>query len=170
MDVMSLFLLQPDDQIREQCKIMDPRTLARFTQTNKRIRDLCGDILAAHKENYNKQKKELLRFFTEQPGKTFLFEKEGDFNHQFSITNSMCFPDSISMMFVPRDEVFADFLSKIPNVKSGGYYYNVSKDLLSDEIKLDILKMAKKLGYTNVRLYHGWGYTVFKSLNEFYII
>ena len=40
MDITSLLLLQPNDQIRAQCLAMDPRDLARFTQTNKRIR-LC---------------------------------------------------------------------------------------------------------------------------------
>lgn len=60
MEIVSLLLLQPDDQIREQCKLMDPLTLARFTQTNKRIRYICGDILAEHKERYEKEKSELL--------------------------------------------------------------------------------------------------------------
>ena len=63
MEVVSLLLLQPDDQIREQCLLMDPLTLARFTQTNKRIRDICGDILAVHKDKA-KQKSELLYLLT----------------------------------------------------------------------------------------------------------
>lgn len=171
MDIVSLLLFQPNDQIRLQCLAMNPLTLARFTQTNKRIRDICGDILVAHKEKYEKEKEksELLNLFTIPAGNIVLFEKE-DIYDQFHIGNAVYPPDSIEITIVPKNEAFADILDKIPNIQSFGSYFVIRKDLLSDEMKIEILRMAKKLGYTEVSLYNFRGghiSTKLKSLNDF---
>lgn len=82
------------------------------------------------------------------------------------------------MNISPRDEIFRNFLLLIPNVEPyyvEPYYiesYKINKDLLSDQMKLDILKMAKKLGYTNISRYYNNQITdyKYKSFNEFSII
>ena len=162
LDTVSLLLLQPDDQIREQCKIMDPLTLARFSQTNKRIHDICADILAVHKYRYEKEKPELLEFFTVSKHKFFTFDK--DVYGQVVIAQGFYPPNSIEITLIPNDVIFRNFLSKIPNVNMLGTISN-----LSDKLKLDILKMAKKLGYTNIYMFDG-PIRNYKSLNEFSII
>ena len=176
MDIVSLLLIQPNDQIRAQCLAMDTRDLARFTQTSKRIRDVCGDILAAHKDRYEKEKQkvELLLLFTIPINSFFKMKKIHGFG-QFFISNYP--PDSIDMFVLPINEIILnDFLSKIPNVKKYGCHHIISKNLLSDELKLDILRMAKKLGYTDVYMYDGRidrgnnNHIKLKSLNEFSII
>lgn len=174
MDIASLLLLQPNNQIRSQCLLMEPRDLARFTQTNKRIREVCGDILAVHKDRYEKEKAELLRFFISvEDDKILMFEKENVFG-QFTITDAIYPPDNIEMVVRSSTDTsaFDYLLSKISNVKLYYQDYNIRKELFSDEIKLDILRLANKFGYTNVYLYDksSHTYTKLKSLNEFSII
>ena len=167
---VSLLLLQPDDQIREQCLFMDPRTLARFTQTNKRIRSIGKGILATHKKNYDNQKSELLNLYAFHDGDYTVLMNEntrGALMIKDGLPNYS--PESIMIMLSPRSE---DVLSELANIKSVDNFgldfniYLIGKDLLSDQLKLDILSMAKKAGYTkridNRRCN--------KSLNEFSII
>lgn len=171
MDIVSLLLLQPDDQIREQCKLLDSRTLYRFVQTNSRVRDICGDILAVMKKEYEKEKSELLGLFTVHNDKTFTFQKEINSIDQFTIDNGMLSDDYIGIYITPSNQIFSDFISKITHRSIGSHIF-INKNLFSDRLKLDILSIAKKLGYTKVYFYdHITGErTPYKSLNEFSII
>ena len=173
MDIVSLLLLQPDDQIREQCLIMDPLTLARFTQTNKRIRNICGDILAVHKDKYEKakQRSELLDLFTTTKHVMFGMKKR-NFKEIIILKHS----NSIEFLVNLRNEIFDDFLSKVPNIQlpriqSAAFGHTIRKDLLSDELKLDMLSLVKKLGYTEIYIDDSKSsYIKYKSLNDFSII
>ena len=170
MDIVSLLLLQPDDQIREQCRAMDPRTLSRFSQTNKRINKICSDILAAHKEKYEKEKSELLQLFTEK----VVIRNEGIFG-EFNIDPIP--GKNILMDIRPKYSELSNFLFRIPTSQSlesaQDTMYIIKKDVLSDQLKLDILRMAKKSGYTNVYVYRDIINRIYEyksSLNDFSII
>ena len=53
---LSLLLNEPDDLIREKCKLMDPKTLSRFMRTSKRINNICKDIMAKRKLEHEEKK------------------------------------------------------------------------------------------------------------------
>lgn len=169
MEIVSLLLLQPDDQIREQCRSMDPQTLARFTQTNKRIRNLCGDILAARKAIYEKEKADIMDFFSKLDTKNVIifFENINNYNYFQIFVNNFRQVEIISW---PKIAAFSDLMSGVPEIIIGDGttgYYRFPKRWMSDQLKLDIVKIAKKLGYNTVRDANG---SIYKSLNEFSII
>ena len=57
MDI-SYILMQPDDMIREQCKLLDNFDLHRLVRSNRRLYQLCGRILADRKAEYERKKRE----------------------------------------------------------------------------------------------------------------
>lgn len=166
--------LQPEDQIREQCMILDDKTLFRFMLTNKKIYNACRNILDDRKQEYNRQKAELLQFFEVKPGilsNTFL-AKVNDNKPWIVISGIDGFPDVISIQIPNDDSTLSEFLNKIQTkVHLGRYnYYNIHKSLLSDKLKLEFLALAKKSGYTEVNKFSTKGIEIVKSLNDFYIL
>lgn len=57
MDI-SYILTQPDDMIREQCKLLDNSDLNRLVLSSKRLYQLCGTILSDRKAEYERKKRE----------------------------------------------------------------------------------------------------------------
>lgn len=176
---MDLLSLQPPDQIRQQCMILDNKTLSRFTQTNKRIYDICRDILHTRKiEEYNKQKNELLKLFdVKQEILTDTFLTNNFDNNFITIGPSFEFHDDSIKITIPRNKsVLSDFLDGIyfdDTHSISSIVYTIPKSVLSDELKLEFLRLAKKIGYTTVHTneFSPDTYTrIIKSLDNFYIL
>lgn len=149
--VPSLLLLQPDDQIKEECKFMSAKTLSRFMTTNKRIYYLCKDIMVERRKTW--EKNHLLRYFHYYDIQPMIFTMKGSMRQSLTIHH-----EGFSRITRLRehgsnlmDPYMSDFFK---NVASDRYTeYIIGVDKLTDQLKLDLLKHLKSLGYNRVSYY-----------------
>lgn len=154
MDSISLFLLQPIDQIRLQCLQMEPKTLSRLMQSSKQIYNVCKDIMSSKKRSHEEKLLKSL-FDVYEPERTVLsntkFENQNFFierpfgNFRLEEMGPVCLMDN-----------YFNFTGVEKYTSPYRQTYFIDK--LDEVTMFNILSELKKQGYTDVSKNIGLGY------------
>lgn len=167
MDSLSLFLLQPIDQIRLQCSQMEPKTLSRLMQSSKKIYHICSDIMAVKKRHSEEQSLKSIFDFNE-PGRIFLG------NVKFYEQNFFISRQSGKLKFeeIGKFNLMDNYFRNFPGVLKFTSPFRISYliDRLDEISKINILSELKKQGYKDVYTTIGSGdhaYRYFGNLDDY---
>ena len=125
MDI-SYILMQPDDMIREQCKLLDNGDLHRLVRSNRKMYQVCGTILADRKAEYERKKREF---------RDKLWTVFDNYNY---VTLKNTTGNSVMIDYFPQDDIrkfrITDPINLLKDVlQKGKWKYNYYTDLTEDQ-------------------------------------